>query len=213
MWHISTDQEVLANLFEEDPKALRKRREDAERVTRQEALCLMYAGDVLEQQGIVLDPTNEIKLEKAVAVAIQRASLLLARLKRGEFEATVPGVWGFGIRPIEPKKPVSFKILLDRWAAERKPAEKTRYEWTRVFNEFRRHVQHDDANLVTSDDVVSWKNSLVDGGGSTKTIRDAKLAPLRAIFQVAVDNQLLPINPAANLPIKLKAKPGQGRRG
>jgi integrase len=138
---------------------------------------------------------------------------VLARLKRGEFEAIGPGSWGLGTRPNEPKKPVSFNVLLDRWVAERKPAEKTRYEWTRVFNEFRRHVQHDDACLVTREDVVSWKNSLVDAGGSTKTIRDAKLAPLRAIFQVAVDNQLLPINPAANLPIKLKAKPGQGRRG
>ncbi|WP_425907509.1 DUF6538 domain-containing protein [Nitrobacter sp. TKz-YC02] len=213
MWRVPTGREALENCFEADSQAARQRREDDERAVLQQSLCLMYAGDVLEQQGIVLDPTHEIKLEKAVAVAIQRASLLLARLKRGEFEATVPGVWGFGIRPIEPKKPVSFKILLDRWAAERKPAEKTRYEWTRVFNEFCRHVQHDDANLVTRDDIVSWKNSLVDAGGSTKTIRDAKLAPIRAIFQVAVDNQLLPINPAANLPIKLKAKPGQGRRG
>jgi hypothetical protein len=30
----------------------------------------MYAGDVLEQQGLILDPTSEIKLEKAVAVAL-----------------------------------------------------------------------------------------------------------------------------------------------
>jgi hypothetical protein len=29
--------------------------EDDEQVTRQRALCLMYAGDILEQQGLVLD--------------------------------------------------------------------------------------------------------------------------------------------------------------
>lgn len=213
MWHVPTAQEVVTNLFEEDLQAARKRREDDERVARQQALCLMYAGDVLEQQGLVLDQIGEIKLEKAVGLAIQRASLVLAGLKRGEFEAIISSSRAFGARPIEAGKPVSFKVLLDRWVAERKPAEKTRYEWTRVFDEFRRHVQHDNATLVTADDVISWKNSLVDAGRSTKTIRDAKLAPIRAIFQVAVDNRLLQLNPAANLPMRLKAKPGQGRRG
>jgi hypothetical protein len=166
MWHLHTGEEVLADLFEAGSQAARQRRTDDERAVLQQSLCLMYAGDVLEQQSLVLDPTGEIKLEKAVAVAIQRASLVLARLKRGEFEVTVPGALGFGIRSIEPKKPVAFKVLLDRWVAERKPAEKSRYEWTRVFNEFRRHVQHDDASLVSRNDVVSWKTVL-----STREVR------------------------------------------
>jgi hypothetical protein len=45
-----------------------------------------------------------------------------------------------------------------------------------------------------------------------KTIGDAKLAPVRAILQWAVDNDRLPANPASRVVIDVKSKPSESIR-
>ena len=45
-----------------------------------------------------------------------------------------------------------------------------------------------------------------------KTIRDSKLAPVRAIFQWATDNRKLDANPAARISIDLKARASERKR-
>jgi integrase len=72
---------------------------------------------------------------------------------------------------------------------------------------------HDDARRVSADDLVSWKADLLAKGRAAKTIRDSKLAPVRAIFQWAVDNRKLDTNPAARINIDLKSRSTEKRRG
>jgi integrase len=72
---------------------------------------------------------------------------------------------------------------------------------------------HDDARRVSADDLVSWKANLLAKGRAAKTIRDSKLAPVRAIFQWAVDNRKLDANPAARINIDLKSRSSEKRRG
>ncbi|WP_315825592.1 MULTISPECIES: tyrosine-type recombinase/integrase [unclassified Bradyrhizobium] len=74
-------------------------------------------------------------------------------------------------------------------------------------------LEHDDARRVGPDDLVSWKADLLAKGLKAKTIRDCKLAPVRAIFQWAVDNRKLDANPAARINIDLKARSSEKRRG
>ena len=52
-------------------------------------------------------------------------------------------------------------------------------------------VGHDDVRRVSADNLVSWKADLRAKGRAAKTIRDSKLAPVRAIFQWALDNRKL----------------------
>ena len=74
-------------------------------------------------------------------------------------------------------------------------------------------LEHDDARRVSPDDLVSWKADLLAKGLKAKTIRDSKLAPVRAIFQWAMDNRKLETNPAARINIDLKARSSEKRRG
>ncbi len=98
------------------------------------------------------------------------------------------------------------------WAAEKRPAEKTLYEWTRVVRQFTTFLGHNNAARLQPDDLIAWKAALVEGGFQAKTIRDAKLAPIRAILQWAVDNRRLTSNPAERIVIDVKTKPSEARR-
>jgi hypothetical protein len=59
---------------------------------------------------------------------------------------------------------------------------------------------------------VSWKADLLSKELKAKTTRDSKLAPVRAIFQWAVDNRKLDAKPAARISIDLKARASERRR-
>jgi integrase len=53
---------------------------------------------------------------------------------------------------------------------------------------------------------------MVDAGLRPKTVRDAKLAPVRAILQWGVQNQLLAENVAEKVTIDVRAKQGEKKR-
>ena len=65
---------------------------------------------------------------------------------------------------------------------------------------------HTDAVRLTPDDLLRWKASLLDAGLRTKTIRDSKIAPVRAILRWGVDNRKLAANPAARIVIDVRSK-------
>jgi integrase len=180
--------------------------------------CLRQADQCLAGHGLVVDESSRLKLAKAIAAAIQRASLTLARLARGEVSPEL----GITPRPTPrldsqeqnpgPAAPVRFDDLVKGWAAERRPTEKTLYEWSRVLQQFARFLGHDDAGRLRAEDLVAWKASLVEAGLRAKTIRDAKLVPVRAVLRWAVDNHLLPANPAERVVIDVKSKPAEAKR-
>ncbi|KQT61694.1 integrase [Methylobacterium sp. Leaf456] len=211
MWAPSAPVEISCLMdFRFDP--------DMSRLREQEAWCVGGADDLLAAQGLVVDEASRLKVAKAIAAAIQRASLVLARLARGEVEEPVPVariaevpkpglVTGSGV------KAVPFDNVEKGWAAERKPARKTAYEWPRVLKQFQAHLGHDDAARVTPDDLIAWKAAMIEAGLKAKTIRDAKIAPVRAILQWAVDNRLLSSNPAQKVGIQVKTRASEARRG
>jgi integrase len=103
--------------------------------------------------------------------------------------------------------------LFEGWAAEKRPTEKTIYSWKRVLDQLVEFVGHTDAVRLTPDDLLRWKASLLDAGLRTKTIRDSKLAPVRAILQWGVDNRKLAANPAARIVIDVRSKMTERIRG
>jgi site-specific recombinase XerC len=74
-------------------------------------------------------------------------------------------------------------------------------------------VGQDDITQVTPKHVAGWKADMLAKGLSAKTIGASKLSAVRAIFQWAVDNGVIPVNPFARVTISLKKKPGERRRG
>ncbi|WP_187278805.1 tyrosine-type recombinase/integrase [Methylobacterium sp. WL12] len=114
--------------------------------------------------------------------------------------------------PTPAAKPVTFEDLSAGWAAEKRPAAKTLYEWSRVVRQFTAFLGRTDAASVTPDDLIAWKEAMIREGRRPKTIRDAKLAPVRAILQWAVDNRRLKENPAARVSMDVKSKVAESIR-
>ncbi|ACA15991.1 integrase domain protein SAM domain protein [Methylobacterium sp. 4-46] len=183
---------------------------DQWRVRELETWCVQTAGTVLGKHGLTVDDISRERLAKAVAAAVQRASLTLARHARGEFNGVrLSDVVTAPISPLHvaaARPPVSFGELVKGWAAEKRPAEKTLYEWTRVMTQFVSFLDHEDAGRVTPDDVQRWKEALIAKGLAPKTISDGKLVVLRAIFQWAADNRRLASNPAERISMDVKRK-------
>jgi integrase len=81
-----------------------------------------------------------------------------------------------------------------------------------VFLQLTNFVGHSDASRLGPDDLIRWKESLVAAGLRGKTIRDGKLAPVRAILQWAADNRKLAHNPAERIRIDSSAAPSERKR-
>jgi hypothetical protein len=108
---------------------------------------------------------------------------------------------------------VTFESLIARWANDRRPMQKTIYEYKRVLGNLTDFLGHDDATRLSPKDLVAWKGKMIEAGLHPKTILGAKLAPVRAILQWGVDNDHLPSNPAARITIGLKTRAADSKRG
>jgi len=183
-------------------------------VKEMERFCRSEAETYLLVKDLEVDEASKARLEKAIAAATQRASVVLAKWSQGDFtETLVPARLADDPRSKPDKAPLTFEFLFEGWAAERKPLPKTVYEYRRVVRDFGAFVRHDDASKVAPSDVVKWKTHLIEEELHPKTIKDAKLAPLRAIFQWGVANHHLPSNPAAQITIEVKRRAGEAKRG
>jgi hypothetical protein len=183
-----------------------------------EAFCREKADELLIQRGLKVDALSRQKIERAFGAAIQRASLTLAKLASGQRDALL----GTPASPTHSEvrsqtaiasEPLNFETLVAGWAAERRPMPKTVYEYKRVMRVLTGFLGHDDARRVSPKDLVAWKAKMIEAGLHPKTIQGAKLGPVRAILQWAVDNHLLPINSATRVTIDVKTRAGESKRG
>ncbi|MBX9647680.1 MAG: site-specific integrase [Xanthobacteraceae bacterium] len=179
----------------------------------QQGTCLAIADERLAAKGISTDPDDRLRLAQAVSIEMQRVAQ--------EHRAFLRGVPQNGLVNLTPQTPLlrvpspplTFKAVIDGWLAEKKPIEKTEYTWRRVMSQLGAFVGHDDIRRIRADDLVAWKAALLGQGLKAKTIRDGKLAPVRAILQWATDNRMLDVNPGARINIDLKARSSEKRRG
>jgi hypothetical protein len=183
------------------------------KVLQMEKWCLVMADECAAVQGLVVDDGGRRVLARAIAAAVQRASLTLARLAKGE---TAPGLFlSPGSAPqlsFQSQRTVLFDELVKGWAAERRPVAKTLYEWSRVVRQLEAYLGHREAHRLTADDLVEWKRSMVEASLRPKTIQDAKLAPLRAILQWGVQNKLIGSNPADGISLDVRSKQNEKKR-
>lgn len=165
------------------------------------------ARDFLTRRGITLSAAEWEAFCQLAAPQIDDALAGLQRRWRGEESgtslATVAGKITFS-PPRAPK--VSFEELLEGWRRERKPKLATVETYRSHVAEFARFVEHDDASRVTPEDVLRWKDHLLEGGNlSAKTINEKRLAALKSVFGWGKDNRKLSSNPAQGVSVKSKA--------
>ncbi len=180
--------------------------------------CLQLAQQGLEMRGLPLASDNKKKLARAISSALQNASVALAKFAAGHFDLSPTP--NNGVVPtressgrVTDAQCVEFQVLFDGWAVEKKPTEKTLYSWKRVIRQLAGYLKHEDAAKVSPEDLLAWKASLIAAGLKTKTIRDGKLAPVRAILQWGVDNRRLKSNAGERVTIDLRSKLVDKKRG
>lgn len=200
-----TGKSFLEIVMEADP--------DFSKKSEMQEWCMSQADDALASRGLANTPGNKNKMAFAISAAIQKASFTLTRYATGDFSFRPGPSTQSAKSQIGPGKKVTFKALFDGWVAEKSPSEKTRYSWERVLKQLAAFLGHDDASRLAPEDLIRWKTALLNSGLKTKTIRDGKLAPVRAILQWGADNRHLSQNAGERVTIDLKAKLIDRKRG
>lgn len=195
------------------------RHEDAREATKRRLRkwCRQQADRLIQERGLVTDDAGRWELTRAVSAVMQRASLTLERMGRGEDVELSSAIQqdrpSLRPDPVKQSDPVEFDALFQAYAAERNLPPRTRYEWARTFEKLAASVGHKDAARLTADEVIKWKDEMVTAGLAPKTIRDGYLAAVRAVLKWAVQNRRVASNPAEGVTVAVRKKAGQGVRG
>jgi integrase len=163
-----------------------------------------------EAGGYAGDIERRWQAELAIDRALDDQRVSLEELASYASGRPIP-VDGAASAPLRRPQLCRFTTLLDAWEKERQVGEKTRYSWERIVQTLVRQMGHDDAARVTEDDVIAWKNSLVQSGLAPRTIRN-RLTVLKALYNYAVVNKLVVSSPAAHVRFLVKRK-SKTRRG
>lgn len=192
--------------------------------------CVESARGILLENGFMDDQWSIHKTSRAVAAALQTASLTLQRLELGNFETGEepavlnrprPKTGQFSVQSHDTKlRPSGAAIaattltgLVESWwreskAAGRKPSTYDSYRNTIVY--LVRFLEHDDASKVTMKDVVAFKDHRLTTPSpktgkmvSAKTVKTSTLSALKVVFDWGVKNGLLAHNPAASVSLRL----------
>lgn len=163
------------------------------------------------REGFVPDPESRSAMAKEAARAFIEAASRLERNANGDYS---PDPVATRFPPWETNKPnasaVSIHDVFQRWQKERKPSASTISTWRGCVAGFVAHLGHDDLARVTSTDVRAWKDALIDRGLSPKTIAGGHLATLNTLYRFAVENELVPGNPADGVKLLIKRRAGTG---
>ena len=192
---------ILGNL---DPSPMKRR--------EMEQWCREQAENYAKSSGHSIDAVGLSLLARSISSAMQAACTVIKKLEPYDFAAQSK-VSGLPMKPAQQSATttplVLFEQLVRGWEAEKRPREKTKYMWSRVMDQLAEFVGHRDAKRLSSDDLVRWKAALIESGLKVKTIRDSKLAPVRAILQWGVDNRFLTANPGERISLVVKARAGE----
>ncbi|CAJ0892658.1 hypothetical protein AMST5_04238 [freshwater sediment metagenome] len=70
-------------------------------------------------------------------------------------------------------------------------------------------MSHENARRISTTDVIKWKDALIAKGLAKKTINDSYLGAIRAIFNFAVNDRLVPTNPADGVRVAARSVAGE----
>lgn len=187
----------------------------AAKVGELEAWCRDQAETVLALHDIEADEASALRVAKAVAAQVQRASLTLATLARGEPEAGQPTARDATTAANSSVKAVGLIELVEAWwrEAERTgKSDSTRESYTHTIKQLAAFLRHDEAHRVVVDDIRRFKDHRLASRKSNgqllspTTVKNSDLAALKAVFGWAVDNGRLAENPALGVTVAKATK-------
>ena len=181
---------------------------------------------VLARHGLEVTPGSRAKLLHQVGVAAIYAGKTLRRAAEGDYSPD-PDAARFPPVEIQPssrgaKAPVntsgktSLTGLEEAWWAEALTigkSESTHESYANSFRLLAKFLKHNDASRVTPEDIIAFKdhrlktiNPKTGKAVSPKTIKGSDLTAFKSVFDWAVSNRKLPMNPAQGVTLKLGKK-------
>lgn len=106
---------------------------------------------------------------------------------------------------------VSLSALFEDYAKSGAATAHTVAKWRAAVSAFIEQLGHDDAAAISRADVSGWLKSLVASGLAVRTVKGTYRAAVSRILKLAVDDGLLPENPAAGIEVR-GPKPAKIRR-
>ncbi|ADP72341.1 integrase domain protein SAM domain protein [Rhodomicrobium vannielii ATCC 17100] len=145
--------------------------------------------------------------------ALVEAARKLERNARGDYAPDptaqrFPEWKGAADGEVKPLASVSFDEVFERWKRERTPAASTVSTWKGYVKSVVAHLGHNDMARVRKDDVLAWKDSLIEQGYSASSLQVGRIAAIKALFGFAVDNRLVPANPFDGMKLRQKRRAG-----
>jgi integrase len=168
---------------------------------------------LLKQNGLLVDEQSTRELELQLFDLKVRLVGTLRQRAQGDYtpDPLIQRLPKWDVTKQESvKNRLPLNELVDAWAVERKPAQRTRYEWERAVSRLASHVGHTNPTNLVPADIVSWKDALLASGKSPKTVKN-HLAAVRALFGWAVRNHRMAVNPGTGIDVAAKEKGGNRR--
>lgn len=181
---------------------LRKKRAEYLAAGRLEDFNL-EAREGLETYQAILDGGDAVGLSLPEAEGMRVATLAILTGEGAAALAAAPAV-----KPTASGGPrVPLADVLDKWKAERTPQPRTVRDLTRTVKRFEAVVGKLAVQDVTKQHVIAFKDALLAEGKTPENI-NVIIPFLGTLFNYAVDNDLIPANPAKlkKLPEKKRAK-------
>jgi hypothetical protein len=155
--------------------------------------CIALADKFLAERGLITGDTDKTRLARSIARAMHKASMTLEGGLYPPLNYTIApdpidrAILDHQRRPSGDRgsKNVPLDQLLNGWASEKRPAQKTLYVWRRVLDQLIVFLGHHDAARITADELVRmlhWcsRAQSVRHGRSLLTPPDA--GPLRCYW-------------------------------
>lgn len=160
---------------------------------------------VLTKEAITTDQDSRAALLVQVESAATDAAWQLKRNASGDYAPDAKAQRFPTVERVdELPAALSFHSLFEQWADARTRAPSSIRRWrhvvTRQFPEFlAQHAGHQDPARVTKSDVVAWRDALLKGGASARTVKGASIAAINAVFGKAKADDRLANNPAVGV--------------
>jgi integrase len=182
---------------------------------------------VLAKHALTVDLESRAKLIEETDKASTDAALTLKRFAQGDYSPDTtanrfPPLSASNPVPSTPALALSFEDLFANYISlpgrngSRSPA--TVSEYRRTFCEelqrfIKAHAHHQDPTKVTRAHIVAWRDHLLGSGLSPKTVKDKKIAAIKAVFGRAARDARIDANPADGIDVPVPRQSQEREKG
>ena len=161
--------------------------------------------------GLRVDPNSEgfRKLARAYLALLVETGEQAAKRQQGELVPTPAPPPPIAPQALHQPRTQSITGLAVDWWKEAERAGRslsTKEAYTRAAKQLSEFLDHDDANAVTTADIIRFKDYRIAQGRSLKTLRTGDLSALRVLFDWGVAAQRIPTNPVEGVKVMTTKK-------